>query len=95
MLFRSIIDVRFDELVANPLATVRKIYTAFGYPYNADFEQRMARYLETQRAAARSRHVYAPEQFGLTRSEIIERSAEYLTWVQPRCGDLVEAGPAA
>jgi hypothetical protein len=92
---RQIIDVRFDELVANPLATVRKIYTAFGYPYNADFEQRMARYLETQRAAARSRHVYAPEQFGLTRSEIIERSAEYLTWVQPRCGDLVEAGPAA
>jgi hypothetical protein len=92
---RQIIDIRFDEFVANPLATVRRIYAAFGYPYSADFEQRMARHLETERAAARPRHVYMAEQFGLSRSEIIERSAEYLTWAQARCGDLIEAGPAA
>jgi len=91
----QIIDVRFDELVANPLATVQTIYAAFGYPYSADFEQRMAHYLQTERAAARPRHVFTAEQFGLSRSEIVERSAEYLTWAQARCGDLIEAGPAA
>jgi hypothetical protein len=92
---QQIIDIRFDEFVANPTATVQRIYAAFGHPFGADFEQRMARYLETERAAARPRHVYTAEQFGLSRSEIIERSAEYLTWAQARCGDLIEAGPAA
>jgi len=92
---QQIIDVRFSELVADPLATVQRIYAAFGYPYSADFEQRMVRHLESERTVARPRHVYAPEQFGLSRSEIVERSAEYLTWAHARCGDLLEAGTGA
>ncbi len=87
---QQIIDIRFGELVANPLGTVQRIYAAFGYTYSADFEQRMVRHLEAERADARPRHVYAPEQFGLSRSEIIERSAEYLAWARARCGDLLE-----
>ena len=91
---QQIIDIRFGEFVANPIATVQRIYTAFGYAYSADYEQRMVRHLEAERTAARPRHVYAQEQFGLSRSEIVERSADYLTWAQARCGDLMEAGPA-
>jgi hypothetical protein len=69
---------------------VRRIYAQFGYRYSAAFEQDMARYIENERAAARPRHIYALEQFGLSRAQVIERSAEYLEWVQQRCGELVE-----
>jgi hypothetical protein len=86
----QIVDIRFEDLVADPAAVVRRIYAQFGYRYSAAFEQDMARYIENERAAARPRHIYALEQFGLSRAQVIERSAEYLEWVQQRCGELVE-----
>ena len=85
---RQVIDIRYDDLVADPLAVIRRIYTKFGYRYDAAFEQDVARVVESQRAAARPRHSYTLEQFGLSRPQVIERSAEYLRWVQPRCGEL-------
>jgi hypothetical protein len=85
---QQIIDIRFEDLVADPAAVVRCIYAQFGYRYSAAFEQDMARYIESERAAARPRHTYALEQFGLSRTQVIERSAEYLSWVWPRCGEL-------
>ena len=89
---RQIIDIRFDDLVADPIATVRRIYAQFGYRDSVVFEGKMARYLENERAATRTRHVYTLEQFSLSRDEVIDRSAEYLTWVQARYGELVDAG---
>jgi Sulfotransferase family len=86
----QIIDISYDDLVASPMAVVGRIYAQFGYRYSAVFEQDMARYLESERAAARPRYIYAPEQFGLSRTQVIERLAEYLEWVQPRCGELVQ-----
>ena len=88
----QIIDVRFEDLIADPIGAVRRIYGQLGYPYGAAFEQAMARHLEKDRAAAKPRHVYAPEQFGLSRAQVTERSAEYLRWAQARCGELVDAG---
>jgi hypothetical protein len=89
---RQIIDIRFDDLVADPIAAVRRIYAQFGYRDSVVFEGEMARYLENERAATTTRHVYTLEQFGLSRDEVTDRSAEYLTWVQARCGELVDAG---
>jgi hypothetical protein len=91
---RQLIDIRFEDLVADPIAAVRGIYARFGYRYSAVFEQEMARHLAMERAAARPRHAYALEQFGLSRDEVIDRSAAYLAWVQARCGELVDAGRA-
>jgi hypothetical protein len=92
---RQITDIRFEDLVADPIATVRRIYAQLKYPYSADFEQQMTRYLENERSAAKPRHAYALEQFGLSRAQVMERSAEYLQWVQARCGELVDVGRAA
>jgi hypothetical protein len=86
---RQIIDISYDDLVASPTAVVDRIYAQFGYRHSATFERDMTRYLDNERAAARPRHIYALEQFGLSRTQVIERSAEYLEWVQPRCGELV------
>jgi hypothetical protein len=85
---QQVIDVRYDDLVADPLAVIRRIYAQFGYRCDAAFEQEVARAVEGQRTAARPRHNYTLEQFGLSRPQVIERSADYLRWVQSRCGDL-------
>jgi hypothetical protein len=90
---RQIIDIRFEDLVGNPIAAVHGIYNRFGYPYSAAFEQNMLCFIENDRAAPKSRHTYAPEQFGLSRREVIDRSAEYLAWARARCGELADASP--
>jgi hypothetical protein len=86
----QIIDIRFEDLVADPIRAVRRIYAQFKYPYRPVFEQAMARHLDEERAAARPRHAYTLEQFGLSRAQVMERSAEYLRWAQVRCGGLVD-----
>jgi hypothetical protein len=84
----QIIDIRFEDLVADPLGAVRRIYAQLKYPYSPAFEQAMARHIENERAATRPQHAYTPEQFGLSRAKVMERSAPYLQWVQHRCGEL-------
>jgi hypothetical protein len=85
---RQIIDISFEDLVADPVGVVGRIYAQFGYRFGAAFEQDVARAFTSERRAVRPRHDYSLEQFGLSRAQVIERSAEYLTWVQPRCGEL-------
>ena len=85
---QQIIDIRFDDLVADPLTVVRRIYAQFGYRLSAAFEQDMARWIERDRAVARPRHQYALEQFGLSRVDVLDRCAEYLAWARQRCGEL-------
>lgn len=91
---QQIIDIRYDDLVADPAAVVRRIYAQFGYRFSAAFERDLARVVENERTAVRARHSYSLEQFGLSRAQVIERSAEYLRWVQPRCGELAYDGRA-
>jgi len=90
----QIIDIQFTDLVAEPVATVKRIYARFGYPCSAAFETEMVRYLETQRGAPKWRHAYAAEQFGLSREIVLERSADYMAWVKPRCGEVADAAVA-
>jgi hypothetical protein len=86
------IDIGYDELtadpVAGPLAVVLRLYDRFGFAYSPAFEQAMVRALEARRAVERPRHVYAAEQFGLSRAHILERSTDYLRWSEARCGKL-------
>ena len=89
---RQVIDVSYHDLVADPAAAVRRIYAQFGYRFSAAFEQDLARVIESERTAARPRHTYSLEQFGLSRAQVIERSTEYLTWVERRCGQLAYDG---
>ena len=89
----QIIDIRYDDLVADPLGVIRRIYAQFGYRCDAAFEQAVVRAVEGQQAAARPSHSYALQQFGLSRPQVMERSAEYLDWARQRCGELAERAP--
>ena len=89
---QQVIDIRYDDLVADPAAVVRRIYAQFGYRFGAAFERDLARVIAQERAAVRPRHGYSLQQFGLSPAQVIERSAEYLRWAQPRCGELAYDG---
>jgi hypothetical protein len=90
----QIADIHFEDLVADPIVAVRSIYQRFGYPYCTNFEQEMTRYLEVERAAARPPHAYTHEQFGLSKSAVTDRCADYLGWVQARCRKFADGARA-
>src|SRR5215813_533902 len=71
---RQLIDVRYEDLIADPIAVVRLIYARLGYGYRTSFEGDMACYLANDRAEAKPRHDYSLEQFGLSATQVAERS---------------------
>jgi hypothetical protein len=80
------IDVVFDDLTGDTLGVVRDIYARFGYEFTSQFENDLQKFLRTGSATRKYRHVYTLEQFGLSRAEILEKSAEYLAWAERRTG---------
>ncbi len=63
--------VRYDDLVRDPEATVRKIYGHFGWETDLSFAAVL--HAEAERAGRfRSRHDYELEQLGLSRERIID-----------------------
>jgi hypothetical protein len=81
-----VVDVHFADLIADPIGTVRRVHESLGYPYDADFERAMRDYLARIAGAPTYQHRYSLEQFGLSRGDVLERSAEYLAWAEARCG---------
>jgi hypothetical protein len=74
-------DVHFSDLAADPVAAVRQIYNEIGLSYTDAFDQAIKAYAiksNTERYA----HSYRAEDFGLTDSKIMERSAAYLAWLE-------------
>jgi hypothetical protein len=59
------VDVQYTDLMADPIAVVRRIYRHFDLPFPAGTEQAMRRYLPQSRQDLHGRHVYSLAQFGL------------------------------
>ena len=73
-----ILDLPFRELVADPVAAVRRIYDRFGYPYTPDFEARMRDHLAREARQKASKRAHRLEDYGLRDGEIVERFQGYL-----------------
>lgn len=58
-------DVRYPDLLGDPLGTVRQIYTHFGLPLTAEAERRMRRHLAGHPQGKHGRHSYDLKTFGL------------------------------
>jgi hypothetical protein len=71
------LDVSYKKLTADPIGTVRNLYSYYGLAYSAAFEQAMARYLAENRQHKRGRHTYSLEQFGLTPARVDEAFVPY------------------
>jgi len=59
------LDVRYTDLVTDPMATVRRIYRQFELSLSHEAEERMARYLARTPKDEHGEHVYSLAQFGL------------------------------
>jgi hypothetical protein len=71
-------DVTYDEFVADPLATVSRIYAHFGVALTEQARSAMASLQHEAASGPRlPRHTYDLEEFGLTAAEVDERFAGY------------------
>jgi hypothetical protein len=72
-----IYDVYYDQLVADPVDTVRGIYDHYGLAWSGDYEEKLKGYVRDNPQGKHGKHNYSPEDFGLTDIAIARRFAEY------------------
>lgn len=68
-----VMDVRYEDLIADPFAVARSVYDRFGYDWSAAFEQSLRGYLEQNARQDRPKHRYSLEDFGLSKTEVYNR----------------------
>lgn len=71
--------LRYEDVVSDPVAQVRRVYDGFGLPFSAELEATLRADL-ARRAAFKSAHNYSLEQFGLTRAYIDERLGDVMDY---------------
>jgi hypothetical protein len=71
------LDVRYRELVEDPLATVRRLYDHFDLPLSAAAEEAMRRHLAENPKDKHGRHAYSLSAFGLDPADIGHRFKTY------------------
>jgi hypothetical protein len=71
------LDVRYTDLVRDPIATVRRVYDHFGYPWTDVFHARMERFLAQNPKDKHGQHRYSLAAFGL---DADEERARYRTY---------------
>ena len=71
------LDLRYRELTADPVGTVRRVYDFFAIPLSAEAEARMRRYMSQNPQAKHGVHSYSLAQFGIDRDTENERFRPY------------------
>ena len=72
-------DVRYDDLVRDPIDAVRRIYAHFGMLFSAVAEGRMRRFLTRNPKDKHGRHRYTLAEFGLDREGKLSGSGRTAT----------------
>jgi hypothetical protein len=72
-----ICDVRYQDYLRDPIATLAGIYAHFGIAWRSDVEGRMRAHLAARAKDRHGAHVYRFEQTGLDPGEARERFRAY------------------
>ena len=72
----QILDIQYADLVADPIATVQRIYDHHGYDFTEAFEVAMRQWLDDNRQHKHGAHRYTLEEYGLNEDAV----REDLTW---------------
>lgn len=72
-----VIDVHYRDTVSDPVGTVRRIYDHFGIEMTAAAEAGVTAYLAANPRDKHGAHRYSLEEFGLDRTAVNDRFAEY------------------
>ena len=73
----QVMDIQFREFMAEPVATIRKIYERFGLELSADAERRMRTFLAANPDDKHGKHAYRFVDTGLALDEQRERVSHY------------------
>ena len=73
-----ILDLQFNDFIADGVGTVRRIYQHFHLPMSAEVEQRFQRYADAHPMGKHGKHDYRLEEYGLTEQQIRDRFAFYI-----------------
>ncbi len=71
------VDIQFEEVVADPVASLGRAYDQFGMPWSSDVERRMRAFLANNPRGKHGSHQYAIEDFGMTLGQIRQRFEGY------------------
>jgi Sulfotransferase family len=72
-----VLDLRYDDLVRDPLAAVASVCDFAGIRWTGAAERRVRRFLDRNPQGRHGVHRYAPEEFGLSRLDLEERFGDY------------------
>ena len=70
-------DVNYQQLLADPIGTVRRIYAHFALPLTAEAEDRMRSHLHDNPQHKHGRHAYDLKAFGLDGPSLDQQFASY------------------
>jgi hypothetical protein len=70
-------DLRFADLLDDPMAAMERLYAGFGWPLSDAAATPMRRYVATRQARPDARHSYTPEAFGLRPERVRRRFRDY------------------
>ena len=72
------IDLQFNDFIADGVGTVRRIYQHFNIVMTADTERRFQQYAAEHLMGKHGKHDYRLEEYGLTEQQILDRFAFYI-----------------
>jgi len=78
------VDIAFDDLIRDPIASVRHLYEALGYQYSNAFNEALQRYVAAMDETPAHAHQYCLDEFGLSDDCVREICREYLDWLDER-----------
>jgi hypothetical protein len=71
-------DLDFREILADPVAAVKRIYDHFDLEFTEDAEQKLRGYRAENPPGKHGEHRYAIADFGLTDRDVLDRYAAYI-----------------
>ena len=71
------IDVRYEDLLADSVGTIRDLYWQLGTALEPNVEAQVREYLGTHPQWARGTHDYSPADFGLDENALRDRFSAY------------------
>jgi len=73
-----ILNLRFEDLVKDPVTTVKRTYEYFGIPsYTTEFEESVKTHMAENKKDKHGSHSYSLEEFGLDNKKVKSAFADY------------------
>lgn len=74
---RQFFDIKYKDLVQDPISIVKQIYNYFDYDYSEQMEKNLQQYIRENQQHKHGFHRYSLEQFGLNTDQVNEKFQDY------------------